>query len=114
MKAKSGFIVNKNPNEGELFGSIVVITPGVLSKDIRKEYEKAYPDNPIKSKLFDQMAEEMTRYLNGTSMPEDMYNQNVQKGANVLNTYTTISLMKFSNMVDAARNYAAAGGTAKE
>jgi hypothetical protein len=104
MKTNAAFIVRYR-KEGELFDTTRVVTEGVLLKDIKAKFIAMYPSEQVKAKLFDQIAEEAIKRLNGTSMAEQEYDANLNECASILYTYSTVTLLEFGQLVAKAQEF---------
>lgn len=104
MKTNAAFIVRYR-KEGELFDTTRVVTEGVLLKDIKAKFTSMYPSEQVKAKLFDQIAEEAIKRLNGTSMAEQEYDANLNECASILYTYSTVTLLEFGQLVAKAQEF---------
>lgn len=104
MKTNAAFIVRYR-KEGELFDTTRVVTEGVLLKDIKAKFTAMYPSEQVKAKLFDQIAEEAIKRLNGTSMAEQEYDANLNECASILYTYSTVTLLEFGQLVAKAQEF---------
>lgn len=104
MKTNAAFIVRYR-KEGELFDTTRVVTEGVLLKDIKAKFKAMYPSEQVKAKLFDQIAEEAIKRLNGTSMAEPEYDANLNECASILYTYSTVTLLEFGQLVAKAQEF---------
>lgn len=104
MKTNAAFIVRYR-KEGEMFDTTRVVTEGVLVKDIKAKFVSMYPNETIKSKLFDQIAEEAIKRLNGSSMSEQEYNANLDECASILYNFSTVTLLEFGQLVAKAHEY---------
>lgn len=104
MKTNAAFIV-RYQKESEMFESVKIITEGVLTKDIKAKFQATFPNVNIKSKLFDQMASEAIRKLNGSSTNEEGYQENLRECAAILYHYTQSTLLEFGTFVNKAQAY---------
>ena len=104
MKTNAAFIVRYR-KEGEMFDTVKVITEGVLVKDIKARFKEMFPSESIKSKMFDQMAFEAIRQLNGSSTDENGYSENLRECAAILFHYNKVTLLEFGALVSKAQAY---------
>lgn len=98
MKTKSVFIVR------ELDGTAKVITEGVLTRDIKNAYNKHYGAS-ARPKLIERMAAEAMQDINGQSITREQYESNLGDYVNTIEIYSTISLIRLSNMVTKLEAY---------